>query len=219
MKKIRLASASFGDDKCELTVRTSLKFRNYIIDCAFYNDKNTKSRKLSMHPRLKGKIPKMMEWYEHPDYDYYLWVDSKFILKEGFLEAILQPINDDKADIYLFAHPERSSIKSEMEFMIDKMNRNDSYLLDRYDGEILEEQVNIYLNKFSDNHLFYGGLFLYSNNLVKNKNYNLMTDWFLHCVLYHTQDQLWLPYLIDKHQVKYKVYDEHLFNNQYLGHI
>lgn len=221
MKKIRLITASFGDDKKELTVKAPLIYKDYIIDQVFYNNTNTKSRAKSLHPRTKGKIPKMMEWYEHPDYDYYLWVDSKFTLLDGFIENMLEYENSSDADLFFFNHPERSSTKSEMDFMADKMRNGDSYLISRYDGEIMEEQVNKYLadKSFIDDKLFYCGLFMYSKNLVKNIEYNIMTDWLLHCILYHTQDQLWFPYLLHKHKVNYKVYSKPLLGNSFLRYV
>ena len=31
----------------------------------------------AMHPRLRAKMPKMLQWSDFPGYDYYIWVDSK----------------------------------------------------------------------------------------------------------------------------------------------
>jgi glycosyltransferase involved in cell wall biosynthesis len=218
MKKIRLITASFGNDKKELTVRSPIMHDDYIIDQMYYNNTNTKSRINSLHPRTKGKIPKMMEWYEHPDYDYYIWIDSKFTVLDGFIDQMLEYADDEEADICFFNHPERSSTRDEMDFMIEKMKNGDTYLLSRYEGEIMEEQVNKYLADpgFKDDQLFYCGLFMYSKRLVANRQSNLMTDWFLHCILYHTQDQLWFPYLLYKHNVKYKVYTPHMLHNNFM---
>lgn len=218
MKKIRLITASFGNDKKELTVLSPIIHDSYVIDQMYYNNTNTKSRINSLHPRTKGKIPKMMEWYEYPDYNYYIWIDSKFTLLDGFLHHMLEYADNQDADICFFNHPERTSTKAEMDFMRDKMNDGDTYLLSRYEGEIMEEQVNKYLADpaFIDDKLFYCGLFMYSKRLVENRDFNFMTDWFLHCILYHTQDQLWFPYLLYKHHVNYKVYTPHMLRNNFM---
>ena len=38
---------------------------------------NQADRLNAMHPRLRAKMPKMLQWAEFPGYDYYIWVDSK----------------------------------------------------------------------------------------------------------------------------------------------
>jgi len=217
MEKIRLITASFGSDHKPLKVKETLRHPDYIIAEIFYDDNNTPSRVHSLNPRTKGKIPKMMDWYDHPDFDYYLWIDSKFTLLDGFLESILGAI-DGSTDLFFFNHPERSSTIDEMNFMADKMRNGDSYLLSRYEGEIMEQQVNKYLGdpNFVDDKLFYCGLFMYSKRLVQNRDFNFMVDWFLHCILYHTQDQLWFPYLLYKHKVNYKVYQDHMLQTNYM---
>jgi len=218
MKKIRLITAGFQTQNTQLQIMSPLIYKDYIIDLAFYNDGNTLSRINSLHPRLKSKIPKMMEWKFHPDYDYYIWVDSKFILYEGFLSYIMQ--YENQADLSLFQHQKRSSIKVEMDYMDAKMKNGDLYLNYRYEGEQMREQVNSYLDdvNFIDNQLFYGGCFMYSKKLVENKDYNMMSDWLLQCVLYSTQDQLPLPYLLYKHKVNYKAYSGDLLNNDFMIH-
>lgn len=220
MKRIRVISAAFGSDKKELDVVAPLIYKDYQIDQVFYNDQNYESRAHSLVPRLKGKIPKMMEWLAHPGYNYYLWVDSKFSLLENCMEKMLEPLEHGDTDLLLFGHIERNSISEEMEFMIDKMKNGSEYVLSRYEGEVLEKQLHTYLAEegFIDDQLFNCGIFSYTSKLVENRNYNVMTDWLLHCVLYNIQDQLWLPYLLHKHQVKYKVHADHMILNDFIRH-
>lgn len=220
MKKIRLITASFGTDRKELEVKAPLVYKDYIIDQVFYNNSNTPSRVNSLHPRTKGKIPKMMEWYEYPEYDYYIWIDSKFTILDGFLENMLEFENDD-AELFFFNHPERSSVKDELDFMLEMMKNGSPYLLRRYEGENMIGQVNKYLSdqSFIDNKLFYCGLFMYKKQLVKNKDFNFMIEWFLHCALYSIQDQLSFPYLLHKHQVKYKLYPKPLLRSEFINYV
>lgn len=220
MKTIKLISAAFGEgNQKELSITTSLANENYTCDVVLYNDTNTPSRLNSLHPRLKGKIPKMLEWLESPDYDYYIWVDSTFTIFDGFLEKIMQFANEDY-DLFLFAHTRRTSIKAELDHLNNKLESGNKYLTDRYGGERMNHQVDTYLSDegFTDNRLFYGGCLMYSKRLVKNTNYNLMTDWFLHNSIYSIMDQLSLPYLLHKHQTKYKVYPHVLMRNKFLVH-
>ena len=42
-------------------------------------DDNTDSARIkSMAPRLRAKMCKMIIWEDYPDYDYYIWADSRF---------------------------------------------------------------------------------------------------------------------------------------------
>ena len=220
MKKIRLITAAFGVEKKELIINSSLLFKDYRIDQIFYNDNNTNSRINTLNPRLKSKIPKMMEWLDHPDYDYYIWVDSTFTITDGFLEYMLQFESDNETDLFLFNHGKRSSIKAELDYLNDRMNIGIQYINDRYRGERIDEQVDQYLanKEFIDNHLFLGGCFMYSKRVFQNVNFNLMTDWLLHNALYSLQDQLSLPYLIYKHKINYKIYPDDLMKSSFLIH-
>lgn len=219
MKKILLITAAFGEKIRELVIEPSLSNNDFSFFKVCYNNDNTYSRVNSLHPRLKAKIPKMMAWLEHPGYDYYIWVDSMFTILDGFVEYMMESINEDY-DLFLFAHTKRSTIKDELAYLNVQINSGVKYIVDRYGGELIKEQVELYLadKTFIDNFLFAGGCFMYSNRLVQNKNYNMMTDWLLHNTLYSVQDQLSLPYLLHKHQIKYKTYPYNLMKNNFLMH-
>lgn len=219
MKRVRIISTAFEEGKSELTIETPLVYKDYVIDLALYNNSNTPSRVASLHPRMKCKVYKMMDWLEHPDYDYYIWINAKFTILDGFFENIFA-FEDDDAELFLFNHPQRSSIRSEMDFMTEYMKMGNPYVLRRYTGDIMEEQVTKILadHSFIDDQLFDGGLFMFKKKLVENKDHNLMLDWLLYNTMYSVQDQLWFPYLIQKYKVKYKVYDHHLYKNNFLRH-
>jgi hypothetical protein len=158
----------------------------------------------------------MLDWVEH-DADYYIWFDSKFkVVNDNFVEEIIQDLGD--FDLGLIKHPQRDSIKSELEFMEKEMINKNDYLISRYDGERMKEQVNFYLSdsNFVDNKLFGLGFFIYSKKLVENKDYNIFTDWFLHNCYWSIQDQLSLPYLLNKHKINYKIFDLKLLDNKHL---
>lgn len=223
MKKVRLVTAAFGDLRESLRIKAPLIYQDYQIDIICYNNYNTSSRTNSLHPRLKGKIPKMMEWVDYPDYDYYIWIDSRFTILKDFMQLLFSG-GVENTEIFLFSHPTRISIKEEFEFMSRHMSDRDSFLFDylnsRYKGERIDEQVRLYLTdpNFKDNLLFSLGCFMFTKELVKNRDYNLMTDWFLHNVMYSIQDQLSFPYLLQKHKTRYKIYSENLMSNIFLDY-
>lgn len=216
--KIHFVTADFGSKSHKNFIIPEQNNINYEITKSCYTDFNTENRKLSLHSRLKGKIPKMLEWM-NINADYYIWIDSKFnIISNQFVEFLIEKITG--FDLVLFKHPERSSIREEFLFVEENMMRGDLYLLQRYNGESMRQQVNCYLNDqlFQDDNLFCGGILMYSANLVRDKNYNFMTDWFFHNCYWSIQDQLSLPYLLQKHKVKYNVINDSIYNNKYVKH-
>ena len=171
-----------------------------------------------MHPRLKGKIPKMLEWLSSPGYDYYIWVDSKFTLNNGIIETLINQLGD--ADLGLFKHSHRDSVQSELEFVNLLIEQGNHYLNSRYVGEHMDKQVSDYLSDetFVDDKLFAAGCFIYSSKLVENTQYNILKEWFFHNNLYSIQDQLSLPYLLHKFKTKYITFDFDLLNTELMNY-
>ena len=215
--KIILTSCNFGD-KQSLVINNQDEIDRLNIDVKIYNDLNTPSRLLSMHPRLKGKIPKMLEWLSSPGYDYYIWVDSKFTLNNGIIETLINQLGD--ADLGLFKHSHRDSIKSELEFVNLLIEQGNHYLNSRYVGEHMDKQVADYLSDetFVDDKLFAAGCFIYRSKLVESREYNILKEWFFHNNLYSIQDQLSLPYLLHKFKTKYITFDFDLLNTELMNY-
>ena len=215
--RIRLTSCNFGDTQ-SLVINNQKELDRLNVDVKIYNDLNTPSRLLSMHPRLKGKIPKMLEWLSSPGYDYYIWVDSKFTLNNGIIETLINQLGD--ADLGLFKHSHRDSVQSELEFVNLLIEQGNHYLNSRYVGEHMDKQVSDYLSDeiFVDDKLFAAGCFIYSSKLVENLEFNLLKEWFFHNNLYSIQDQLSLPYLLHKFKTKYITFDFDLLNTELLNY-
>jgi hypothetical protein len=219
-KKFRVITADFGNHY-KSNYNYLLPEQNttkYTIDFVCYNDNNTISRGNSLHTRTKGKIPKMLDWVEN-DADYYIWFDSSFtITSSNFVDIVVDFLGD--YDICIHNHAFRSTIKDESEYVLDRIIKGDHHLIQRYDGERLSDQVNFYLNDegFIDNKLFEMGFFVYSKKLILNKNYNLLTDWFFHNCYWSIQDQLSFPYLLHKHNVKYKTFETNIYSSDYIKH-
>lgn len=216
--KVRVITADFGDHISNYNYQLPHQItKKYEVEYICYTDQNTSSRLLSLHPRLKSKIPKMLDWVENSA-DYYIWFDSKFKIRSNTLvDDVIDSLGD--YDIQIFKHPQRKSIKSEIDFLEDEMLRlNNNYLIDRYKGERIRSQYEFYVQdtNFIDNNFFSMGFFVYSKNLIKNRDYNLLTDWFFHNCYWSIQDQISFPYLLHKHKTKYRTFDYQLFNNKYL---
>jgi len=180
------------------------------------DNKTESPRTKAMSPRLRGKIPKIVVWEDHPGYDYYIWMDSGFsISDESSIERMVDACIG--VDACFFAHSGRSSVKQELDFVISLMNTGNQYLLDRYNGERMKEQVDEYFKDASwiDNVLFECGTFIYSKDIVANKEHNVMKEWFYHNCIWSVQDQLSLPYLLHKFGIRYKLFEGNVYSNQY----
>ena len=205
---IHFISASFSRNKSK---QFSIKSLNHKITISNYDDHNYPSRRLAMHPRLKSKIPKMLEW-RFVDADWYVWLDDSFsVLSKTLAEDILKVAGKNK--LCLFKHPNRNSIKDEYEFMQKKLNKMNLYLFCRYAGEPIQQQVEHYLNdsSFKDHNLFSMGFFAYHKSMKP-----LMLDWFLENITWSVQDQISFPYVLQKHKVKYSLFEGTFLSNPYI---
>lgn len=214
-KRIHITSCIFGKNltTSEIYLPHQIGNDEYEITTSFYNDYNFPLRDKSLQPRLKGKIPKMLEWMNF-EADYYVWIDYPIEIKTNEFFKIVEELGD--ADMCLFKHVDRSSIVEELKFM-ESIYNND-YIKSRYSNEPIKEQVDKYLSddNFIDDKLFNMGFFVYSKNIIQNAESNIMKDWFFHNVIYSIQDQISFPYLLSKYKIKYKIFDSgNVYENNY----
>ena len=153
--------------------------------------------------RLVAKLPKM-QFYKLLDkeYDFYIWMDSKFTLLDNWLDVSLKWIEQyGQHDMLICKHSERDSVASEYEYMRSFMVKNDKNLCPKYVLKDIYYQVQEYLSdsSFTDNSLFEAGFLLYSKNILKHKDF--LDAWYAHNYYYTIQDQLSLPYLLQKHNI------------------
>jgi hypothetical protein len=214
MIKVLVTTASFGGRLSSTWVAQNSE--KYEIVFNRLTSTTETDRINAMHPRLRAKIPKMIVWEDHPGYDYYIWLDSRFsILDESAVERLVDEcINKD---VCFFKHCGRTSVKQEVDFVLELMKNGNKYLLDRYKGERMKEQVDYYYedSTWKDTILFECGIFIYSKKIVENKMYNVMKEWFYHNCLWSVQDQLSLPYLVHKFNINYGVLPGNVYDNKY----
>jgi len=212
--KVLVTTASFGGVLHSRWV--DQKSDKYEIVFNRIDDETESRRDKAMSPRLRGKIPKMIVWEDHPGYDYYIWMDAGFsISDESSIERMVDACID--TDACFFKHSGRHSVKKELDFVMSLIVTGNQYLIDRYEGERMKEQVESYSKDetWIDNILFECGTFIYSKNIVANTGYNVMKEWFYHNCIWSVQDQLSLPYLLHKFGIKYKLLEGNVYSNTY----
>ena len=216
MIKVLVTTASFGGKLHSKWIdQTSDR---YEIVFNRIDDDVESPRIKAMSPRLRGKIPKMIVWEDHPGYDYYIWMDSSFsLLKTDAIEKMVDYCIG--WDACFFKHPSRTSVKQELDFVVGSMKHNDQYLLERYSGEKMTEQVGSYMkdSTWQDNLLLACGIFIYSKSIIENKEYNLMKEWFYQNCLWSVQDQLSLPYLLHKFKTSFRFFEGSVYSNYYIS--
>ena len=172
--------------------------KNIKVTTAYYTDENTPSRHNAMTPRLKAKIPKMLEW-QSVNADWYVWMDSSVRLKNLDLpEAILNCAGDNP--LCFFKHTSGNSILQEGRRVLKSIENGYEYQIKRYGGEPIKDQIIHYYGdpEFKDNELLAGTFFAYHKSVA-----NVMLAWFHQNVIWSIQDQISLPYVLQKSKVTY----------------
>ena len=199
MARVHFISAHFGGNP---PWKNQIKSSKHDISVAYYDDSNTPSRHLAMHPRLKAKIPKMLEW-KFIDSDWYVWMDSSVRLKEEDpVDEILSSAGD--SPLCLFKHSYGNSIEYEAKRVLNDLKEKREYISKRYKGEAIKEQLVHYYgdNEFVDNKLFGMTFFAYHRSAS-----SLMQEWFMHNLIWSIEDQISFPYVLFKSGLKYSVFD------------
>ena len=121
MTHMHFVSAHFGGKPPWIH---KIRSKSVDITTAYYTDENTPSRHNSMTPRLKAKIPKMLEW-QFVEAEWYVWMDSSVRLNEQIEDlpaAILDLAGNNP--LCLFKHTTASSIREEANRVIKSINNN-----------------------------------------------------------------------------------------------
>ena len=159
--RMHFVSAHFGGTQ---PWEHNIQSRSVEVSQSYYTDKNFPKRYNAMTPRLKSKIPKMHEW-KYKEADWYVWIDSSILINEDIkdLPAMIIECAGDNP-ICAFKSSGGNSIREEAYRVIKSMENNHEYLVKRYSGEpILEQLIHYYGDPdFCDTHLYSTGFFAYN---------------------------------------------------------
>lgn len=150
-------------------------------------------------PRFQYRIPKIFGWQIFPGRQYYLWMDAAFTLATpDSLKWFVDRIGNN--DFAFFAHPNRNTIREEVDHIEEQLNKKGKtkgsrYLLDRYENGLHKEQyTDICLDKdYVDDALYHSGVFIYKDS---EHTRDVMRLWWMHQSRYWTCDQVALPYIL-----------------------
>ena len=217
--KISIASANLAEIDARSTVPSQQLPAGWDAEFRFFADLDLPPRAQAISPRLQSKLPKMcgFEWFK--DADLIGWLDCAYtVTTPGLAAWLVEQLGD--ADICLMRHPERTSVSDEIAFMAQRMQQGDDYLISRYAGEPMAEQVQSYLSDpgFHDGWLAAAGCFVYRNTPAVRA---AMKDWLIECIRWSSQDQLSLPYVLQRHGIEPRWMDASIWRSphfRYDGH-
>lgn len=184
------------------------------VDAHRFNDGNFPLREKAMKPALQCAIPKMFGFDIVPGADVYLWVDaSRGLLRPDTAQWFLDKLGT--AEMALFLHPERHTIREEYDFMKTRMARaGETYLTARYAGEWLDQQYAAVCQPwYEDRKLYASTAFIYRPTVRVRA---MMREWWFHKSRYLLHDQLALPYVVKEHRVHVAEMTESVYNCDHL---
>lgn len=172
------------------------------------------------YTRLVAKIPKMMFYKVVPhDYDYYVWLDSKFTIREHWLDYLLWLINKyPKYDLITSKHSARRSVEEETKEMLKGLKVGYPSLWTKYYAADLAFQLYKYqqADGFFDNRLNELTMIIYSARMLGKTQFG--EEWYAHNCHFTIQDQLSFPFLCKKHSICVASVCQDVFNMPFVKH-
>lgn len=182
-----------------------------------FTDANFPPRAQAMSPRLQAKLPKMFAWQMLPGYDCYIWTDSSFTVSDPDTAVwFLEQCRDVEA--VFFRHPHRESIQAEHEFVERELAAGNAYLVERYAGELLDEELAEMQADaaFRDDFLCAAGAFGYRPTQAVQR---LFRDWWYFTSRYNLLDQTSLPYVIRRSRAEVRLIEQDIYGIPYLAYV
>jgi hypothetical protein len=167
-------------------------------------------------PRLQYRIPKLFGWQMFPGYDYYIWLDgSMSFTRPDCAKWFMDQLGDN--DIAFFKHPNRNTIKSEIEHIEDHLRKGKDYITSRYKNGLHREMyTEIMRSGYIDDRLYASTAFIYKNTEATQI---FMSAWWTYQSRYYSVDQIAQTFAIkvgEKKGLKVKTINEDLFKIPYL---
>ena len=165
-------------------------------------------------PRFQYRIPKMFGWEMSPGFDIYIWLDGGMSLQHpDSIAWLLGQLG--ASDAAFFKHPDRNTIKEEVDHIEDHLQKGKPYITSRYKNGLHKKfYEEIHLRGYRDNVLYASTAFIYRNC---DRSHGLLNVWWNLQSRYYTCDQVQLPVAIATSEAIVKRIDVDIFNNPYVS--
>jgi len=210
MLKIAVLTANLGGfDNTVLPVDQSVPYDYHIFD-----DDNFPPI-AGLTPRLQYRLPKLFGWEMYPGYDIYIWLDGSMSLqRKDSVEWMLRQLSDK--DAAFFKHPDRSTVKEEVDYIEKKLQEGNRYITSRYKNGLHKENYKEMSKHkaWKDDTLLASTSFIYRNN---NAVQSVLRAWWFYQSRYFSCDQIPLPFVIKQYELNIKVIQDNIFKNPYVS--
>ena len=146
-----------------------------------------------------------------------VWADSSFVFKEldfvKNLVAKLEPLAP-RERLILVPHPERNTVKQEIDFVLEQIELGNEYLRVRYGADHTNEAIKYLTARgFSlEDKLWCGGFWIIENNSIINQAWD---SWWDYTFRYGTQDQYFLPAVMTEYGLRPQTLNVNIFANEH----
>jgi len=183
------------------------------LDYVPLTDRDFPPRSRTMTPRLQARIPKCFGWQFAGPADAYIWLDASFTLARpdslawiwGHLQA---------ADVVTFLHPARQTVKEEADFLRLGVSEGHRYIVPRYAGELVDEQMLVLAAANYPDTVLYGTMLVAYWDRPQVRA--MLTEWWHHISRYHAVDQLAFPFVLWKHGCRVATLGHRPYKNPYV---
>lgn len=169
------------------------------IDYHLFHDGNLPFPLPNLSARMRARYLKIMMHRYIPDYDLYIWIDGRAeIISKDFVKEFVE--NIEGFDVAMFKHWERGVVQHEMDFISERLNEGNHYLLSRYGNQQMNAEEKFY--KDENIHLcqlYATTLFIRRNEKKVNAAFD---EWFIRCVEFSHFDQTMFSYIDNKFALK-----------------
>lgn len=212
-KTLAIVSANTGNFE-EPVKHEKQILKDFEITEHVFTDENYPPRYNAMTPRMQARLIKMSTWQLLPGYDYYLWIDSSCRLaRSDAVDWFIKQL--DSADMAFLKHPHRKTVGEEADFLRERLaqekaGKKKKYILPRYDGERLDEQMALV---DPHNKLYATTAFIYANNPSST---DMLTIWWLHTSMFHMDEQLSVEHAIRHNNTHVNTINENYLKSTYI---
>jgi hypothetical protein len=134
-----------------------------------------------------------------PEFDYYIYIDGNYSIKKGLAE-LLKEFRIDNVSLWLKKHPKRSNIAEEAKRVKE---------VKKAEPAKVDEQIEYYKSlgyNIHNNSLYECNVFMRANHPKINAAFE---EWFEHVEAFTQRDQLSLPFIINKHNLKPLIFNDY----------
>lgn len=165
-------------------------------------------------PRLQYRIPKCFGWHMVPGADVYIWLDGSVSFERpDCVQWYMSQLGDN--DIGFFKHPSRRNVRQEVEHIEEHLRLGKPYITSRYKNGLHREFLDRILNEgYKDRVLYASTAFIYRNTSPVQR---ALEDWWALGSRYFSCDQIQLPWVLWKHKLKVKIFDEYIYKSGYIS--